>query len=406
MCDILTGYRFRVYPNRVQSRELIRTSGAVRWVYNEMLRYRDDCWIASRSAGANGFIRGLGYIHMSEVLTSLRNNNQWLSEVSIIALRGSLKNLDSSFNSFFRGTGGYPKLKKLKEGVSISYLDSSRISIRGDSIVVPKIGSIKIKIHRNILGSIKSATISRHGRHWYVGISSDGLIKLSNTMGSPVGVDLGVRSSVTTSTGGVMNFAVPTRKELNRIKFFQRQSARRKKKSARQNRSYIRLSVLKRNAVNRRRDCAHKASNKIATRHSIVVIEDLKISNMTRSAKGTKEKPGKNVKAKAGLNRSMLEQGHADFARMLAYKCERSGAKLVRVNPAYTSQTCSQCGHCAKENRESQAKFLCVACGHQQNADHNAALNILAAGLAVIARGGSGNSLAVEPRSDPQYIAV
>jgi putative transposase len=123
---------------------------------------------------------------------------------------------------------------------------------------------------------------------------------------------------------------------------------------------------------------------------------------MTRSARGTVAEPGKEVKRIASRNRKLLANGHADLRRMLAYKCERSGARLVLVNPAYTSQTCSQCSHCAPENRKSQAVFLCVACGLTINADINAALNILAAGLAVIARGGSENTPANEPRTHPR----
>jgi transposase len=123
---------------------------------------------------------------------------------------------------------------------------------------------------------------------------------------------------------------------------------------------------------------------------------------MTASAKGTPENPGTNVRAKASLNRVFLANAHADFRRMLAYKCERSGARLIAVNPAYTSQTCSQCNHCAPENRKNQAVFQCEACGLNLNADHNAALNILAAGLAVSARGGSEIFPAGEPRTHPR----
>src|SRR5690606_18884291 len=104
--------------------------------------------------------------------------------------------------------------------------------------------------------------------------------------------------------------------------------------------------------------------------------------------RGTAEEPGRNVAAKSGLNREMLARGHGDFRRMLAYKCERAGIPLIAVEPSFTSQRCSACGHTAPENRKSQAVFECVACGHQANADHNAAQNILAAGQAAIARGG------------------
>jgi putative transposase len=108
-----------------------------------------------------------------------------------------------------------------------------------------------------------------------------------------------------------------------------------------------------------------------------VVLEDLKIKNMTKSAKGTLENPGTNVKAKAGLNRAILHQNWGQFTEFLQYKADLAGTIVEKVNPAYTSQRCSACGHIARENRENQAVFICKKCGHTQNADHNAAINIL-----------------------------
>jgi IS605 OrfB family transposase len=164
------------------------------------------------------------------------------------------------------------------------------------------------------------------------------------------------------------------------MRFLQRRASRRVKGSMRRRLANEAVAKLRRHLANRRRDAAHKLSTRLATTHTSIAIEDLKLKEMTASAAGTTVAPGRNVRAKSRLNRGMLAQGHADFHRMLAYKCERSGALLVTVDPAYTSQTCSQCGHCAPENRKNQAVFLCVACGSELNADRNAALNILAAG--------------------------
>ncbi len=124
----------------------------------------------------------------------------------------------------------------------------------------------------------------------------------------------------------------------------------------------------------------HKTSTDLAKNHGVIVMEDLMIGNMTKSAKGTANDPGKNVKQKAGLIRAILAQGWGYFKRMLEYKLKERGGRLVLVNPAYTSQRCSKCGHVAADNRKTQSQFTCVACGHSMNADHNAALNILAAG--------------------------
>lgn len=118
-----------------------------------------------------------------------------------------------------------------------------------------------------------------------------------------------------------------------------------------------------------------------------VEIEALRTANMTRSAKGTMESPGINVRQKAGLNRSILEQGWHQFETLLTYKLEAAGGRLVKVNPAYTSQTCCACGSISGEHRESQAVFHCADCGHSAHADTNAALNILRAGKQPASRG-------------------
>ncbi len=127
---------------------------------------------------------------------------------------------------------------------------------------------------------------------------------------------------------------------------------------------------------------------------SIVILEDLKVRSMTKSAKGTEEAPGKNVAAKSGLNRSILDQGWYEFKRQLKYKQEWAGGRVILVDPRNTSQTCSVCSHTAAENRQTQAHFECVSCGHAENADSNAAKNILAAGRAAIACGDIGRNAA------------
>ncbi|GAI24810.1 unnamed protein product, partial [marine sediment metagenome] len=141
-----------------------------------------------------------------------------------------------------------------------------------------------------------------------------------------------------------------------------------------------------------RKDFLHKMTNKISKNHAVVVMEDLKVSNMSKSARGTKENPGRNVKAKSGLNRSILDQGWFEFRRQLEYKLKWRGGHLELVDPKHTSQKCCRCGHTESENRTIQAKFECKNCGHWENADINAAKNILAAGLAVFACGGYGVS--------------
>ena len=152
----------------------------------------------------------------------------------------------------------------------------------------------------------------------------------------------------------------------------------------------------------------HKVTTTVSKNHAMIVIEDLKVSNMSKSAAGTVSQPGRNVRAKSGLNRSILDQGWYEMRRQLEYKQLWRGGQVLAVPPAYTSQRCACCGHTAKENRLSQSKFRCQACGYTANADVNGARNILAAGHAVLACGEmvqSGRPLKQEPTEMIQATA-
>ena len=146
--------------------------------------------------------------------------------------------------------------------------------------------------------------------------------------------------------------------------------------SNRRKRALARVSHLSAKIARVRRDWQHKASLDIATRFGDVALEDLKIRNMTASANGTIAEPGRNVRQKAGLNRAILNQGWQSFETILAYKLEERGGTLTKVDPRYTSQTCSACGCVDRRSRESQARFSCIHCGHEAHADTNAALEI------------------------------
>ncbi|HEJ9401396.1 TPA: transposase, partial [Proteus mirabilis] len=168
----------------------------------------------------------------------------------------------------------------------------------------------------------------------------------------------------------------------------QRKLSRKIKFSANWQKQKRKIQRLHSHIANIRKDSLHKVTSEISKNHAMIVIEDLKVSNMSKSAKGTTERHGRNVKAKSGLNRSILEQGWYEMRRQLEYKQLWRGGQVLAIPPAYTSQKCACCGHTAKENRQSQSQFECLECGYTANADINAARNILAAGHAVLACGG------------------
>jgi putative transposase len=171
---------------------------------------------------------------------------------------------------------------------------------------------------------------------------------------------------------------------LSAAKFVCHTAGKRPKDSNRLRQAQAKVSRLHAQIRNARTDWLHKQSTRIASENALVVLEDLNIRAMSASATGTKERPGRCVRQKAGLNRSILDQGWGEFGRQLAYKLQWRGGLLVKIPPAYTSQRCAQCGHVAAENRY-KLRFACVACGHTDHADVNAAKNILAAGHAVLA---------------------
>ena len=402
MSKTLTGLRYRLSPNPGHERLLAQTAGACRWLWNWALDYREGVWLAARSAGAVGLRGSVGYVHLSSLLPGLKRQYPWLGRAPHHVLQATLRDLDRAFSNFFAGRTGFPGYRRRGDHDALRFPDPKQFTVEGDWVRLPKLGWVAFRRSRALPGRVRNLTVSREGRHWNISFCVEGTFALPNAGLCGIGLDLGVAQSATTSAGEVIAFPVATPKEERRMRFLQRRASRRVRGSARRRRAHEAVAKLRRRLANRRRDAAHKLSTRLATTYASIAIEDLTLKEMTASAAGTKAAPGRNVRAKSRLNRTLLAQGHADFRRMLAYKCERSGARLVVVNPAYTSQTCSQCGHCAPENRESQAVFRCVACGSHINADHNAALNILAAGQGRVCAGRLGVTPAGELRTHPR----
>ena len=214
---------------------------------------------------------------------------------------------------------------------------------------------------------------------------------------------MGVKRFATLSNGDFVEPLNAFKQERENLTKLQRKLARQKKGSRNSRKTKRKIARLHRYIADSRRDFLHKTSTRIAKNHSIVYVEDLKVSNMSASAAGTKENPGKKVKQKSGLNQSILDQGWYGFFQMLSYKLERKGGKLIKVDPRNTSRTCPQCGFVSAENRRTQASFACIACGYRANADVVGAINVLRAGRARLACGmsGAGRPLSAGTQRDP-----
>jgi putative transposase len=180
--------------------------------------------------------------------------------------------------------------------------------------------------------------------------------------------------------------------------------ARKVKFSSNWRKARARVARLQRKIASLRNDMLHKSTTTISKSHALVAMEDLRITSMTASAKGTAEAPGTNVRAKSMLNRRILDQGWGEFRRQLDYKLKWTGGTLVLVDPRNTSRTCARCGYVSRDNRQSQTVFRCAACGYAANADTNAAINILRrAGQAQIACGDS--PMGESAKQEAQHVA-
>jgi len=275
---------------------------------------------------------------------------------------------------------------------------------------LPKLGRVRFRWTRPLAGVIRNATVLRDGEHWYISFCvEDGRAEPAPNGLPPVGIDRGVVVPVATSDGQCFGFTSIRVGEARRLRRLQQRLARQKKGSTRRRQTVRAISRLMHRARNRRTDFAHQTAHRLTTEHGLVVVEDLRVRDMTRSARGTIDSPGTNVRAKAGLNRAVLDKAWGGVWLALERHGRKNGCSEVAVPAAYTSQTCSACGYRAAESRESQARFCCVTCGFVANADINAAKVILAAGLAVAGRGDLGVARSAKrqpPNQEVEHAAI
>lgn len=293
-----------------------------------------------------------------------------------------------AFNNFFTrvkkgGTPGYPKFKK--PGQNDSFKLTSKVvnntHIKGKKIELPKGFGTATLGDAPPEGKIKSTTVSKRGGKWWIAFLLEVEDSAECSPNSSIGIDMGIAKFATLSDGTYFESAKALEQGTKKLVKLQRQLAKMVKGSNHYKAHKEKIAKHHKHIADIRLNHSHQISSKITKEHNVIVVEDLKLANMTKSSKGTVENPGKKVRQKSGLNRSLLNQGIGEFIRQLDYKSSKFYGKLIKVNPAYTSQTCNCCGNVSKDNRKSQAVFKCLACGHTENADINAAKNILAKGL-------------------------
>ena len=373
---MLKAVKVRLYPSNEQKLAISSQIGGARYVYNRALALRKYAYTKfGIKVGKFALIN-----HIKKLKS--RESTAWLKEIDSQAIQQSIANMDKAYQHFFKG-GGYPKFKSRNHSRQ-SYQYPQRVKIEGNKVYLPKIGWVKMRGWREeFQGKIKTVTVSYEAYQYHASILVDienNALKPCNNAGKSIGLDVGVSLVVADSDGNKIKPLTLT-KELSKLRLRAKHLSRKKKGSSNRTKAKAKLAKANLKIANKRKDFLHKLSLQYAESQGIVVIEDLKIKNMTKSAKGTKETPGKQVKQKQGLNRSITQQSWGLFFELLEYKLQERGGQLIKVDPKHTSQTCNRCGHVSKENRQSQSMFVCTSCGHTANADENAAKNILVRGI-------------------------
>ena len=382
---IRKGYKYRLKTKSHHKMKLRQSSGCNRCVWNKVLALQKDRLNNNQTC--------LSYNETAGLLVEWKKDPEmsFLRDVHSQPLQQTLKNLDRALRDAFDKDSPkrFPTFKK--KGIDDSFKYPQGFLINGDVIYLPKIGWVPFHKSRDMEGRPKNVTVSRQGNHWYIAVQVE--IEVADPVHpskKETGLDLGIARFVTLSDGTFHEPLNSFRKLQEKLAREQRKLSRKVKFSKNWHKQKAVITQIHIRIAAARKDYLHKISTAISNNHALVVLEDLKVGTMSASAQGTKEAPGRKVRQKAGLNKAILDQSWSEFRRMLEYKQLWRGGMLVAVPPQYTSQHCPECGHVHPDNRKSQAVFECSRCHYTANADYVGAVNILAAGHAVIACGETG----------------
>lgn len=365
-------FKFRFYPTLEQVELLAQTFGCVRFVYNSILRWRTDAYYERKEK--------IGYLQANARLTALKKEPEftWLNDVSCVPLQQSLRNQQSAFANFFAGRAAYPAFKSKRHKQSAEFT-ASAFKYRGGKLYIAKSKSaLDIRWSRELPSAPSTVTISRDaaGRYFVSCLCEFEPVSMPITA-KAVGIDVGLKDLFVTDTGFKTGNPHHTAKYANRLALQQRRLSRKKKGS--KNRAKARLKVARLHAkiADCRRDNLHKLSRKLINENQVVCVESVKVKNMIRNPK---------------LSKAIADAGWSELVRQLQYKGEWAGRSVVAIDQFFpSSKRCSCCGFTMKKMPLDVRKWVCPECGETHDRDINAARNIKAAGLAVLAHGESVN---------------
>lgn len=391
-------YKFRLYPKDEQKARLEQWFAAVRWIYNAALEQRETYGRKSGTDlhGRPSVFKGCGkqsdgvIIQDSQVGWRLLADDPdlaWLTDLPSVCRQSALQDLDKAFQAFFNGQRGYPGYRSASANNSVRFQcwagGHAPVAFGKDSVKIPRIGRIRYRRHVKPYGRFGQASITREGSRYFVCLTTDqGDREIRPDISSAVGVVLaGATAPLVLSDGRYMppDDEQPVLHE--KAKDAQRKVSGSMRGSGRRRWRVEKLAAITRRAAARRRSVAHEVTTEIARTYSVIVVEDLKVRELTESARGDRRNPGKNVKEKAAANRAILNVAPYQIRQMLEYKSARRGGVVLAVDPDQIRKTCSACGTVSSEHDQLQPEFVCGDCGHRQNADLNAARNVLFAGV-------------------------
>ena len=358
---MLKAYKYRIYPNEEQINYLQKTFGCTRFIYNQMLADR----IKSYEENKDLDIKIIKYSTPAQY----KKEYEWLKEVDSLALANAQMNLDKAYKNFFRDKSvGFPKFKSKKDNHK-SYTTNNQngtIYIENNRIKIPKLKSmIKIKQHREFVGLIKSCTISQNpsGKYYISMLVDTENIQLPK-LDTKVGIDLGIKEFAITSDGEMFSNPKWLKKSEKRLRKLQKDLSRKQKGSNNRRKDRLKVAKLHEKISNQRKDYLHKISHYIISENQVIVIEDLKVSNMIKNHK---------------LAKSIADVSWSEFRRQLEYKSEWYGRELIIAPSNYaSSQLCSNCGNKSSQTKDLSCRtYICPVCGMIMDRDINASKNLL-----------------------------
>jgi putative transposase len=381
-------HRYRLCPDEVQEAALLEHCGHARFVWNLAVE-QQSWWRPGRGSAPGSAAR-------MRQLAEARAAEPWLREGSSSVQQQALRDFDRAMAAFLdpANPAGKPsyRSKRGTQGFVVRDVKVRRLNRNHAEVFVPKCGWVRFRLSRALPDDpgMARVTCDRAGR-WHVSFAAPQPALDREPTGAVVGIDRGVRTALVTSDG--QHYRVPRISDRRAARYLalQRRMGRQQKGSRKRQKTRLAMASITAKVTDRRQDWAEKISTRLVEDHDLIVFEKLGTKHMVRKPrpKPDPDQPGNFLpnrrRQKAGLNRGILVSCWGLLATRTDQKAAASGAAVIYVNPRHSSQECRRCGHVARENRESQAVFRCVACGHEDHADANAAKNVLARGLATLA---------------------